>query len=425
MEVLSPLSAPLPAHLHVVFSAECIPAFDWQSAGLFYSFNRTRQPGRITRLLACSDDQLTTYPQANMDMGPTFVHRNMRFDAVNDAERGDPFHDDKSGHGYASYNKPFSVKAWLEQVDVEEEFVLMMDTDMYLRAPIDPSGMGCSRGTVVSAKYSYLYGTTSGFARHFIDESLHERMTGVGGFHIFHREDLRQIAPLWLEFTKKVRAFANAHPDQYFNESFHYQSPAGSPGPSPLEMATKHKQARWHGEMYGYVFAAAEVGVTHRVREDVMLYPGNAPFLGRAPWIMHYGADYTFGDKKAYFNKMSHQQLRLETCPNFLFDEPWDGTVLAHLAELSKQDALSTEHLATLNAAFCRFYARIGCSPLPERCGGSAASAFEAHIDAVQPTIAHCRQRSCRRTVPSLAHAPALALPRAAAAGCLSWPVWA
>ena len=167
----------------------------------------------------------------------------------------------------ASYNKPFSVKAWLEQVDVAEDFILMMDTDMYLRAPIDPSGMGCSRGTVVSAKYSYLYGTTSGFARHFIDESLHERMTGVGGFHIFHREDLRQIAPLWLEFTKKVRAFANAHPDQYFNESFHYQSPPGSPGPTPLEMATKHKQARWHGEMYGYVFAAAEVGVTHRVRE--------------------------------------------------------------------------------------------------------------------------------------------------------------
>ena len=157
--------------------------------------------------------------------------------------------------------------AWLEQVDVAEDFVLMMDTDMYLRKPIDPLAMGCTRGTVVSAKYSYLYGITSGFARHFIDEALHERMAGVGGFHIFHREDLRQIAPLWLEYTKKVRAFANAHPDQYFNESFHYQSPPGSPGPTPLEMATKHKQARWHGEMYGYVFAAAEVGVTHRVRE--------------------------------------------------------------------------------------------------------------------------------------------------------------
>ena len=85
--------------VHVVFSAECIPAFDWQSVGLFYSFNRTRQPGRITRLLACSEEQLATYPQANMDIGPTFVHRNMRFDTVNDVERGDPFNDDKAGHG--------------------------------------------------------------------------------------------------------------------------------------------------------------------------------------------------------------------------------------------------------------------------------------------------------------------------------------
>ena len=328
----------------------------------------------------------------------------------------------------ASYNKPFSVKAWLEQVDVQEDFVLMMDTDMFLRATIDPLGLGCSRGTVVSAKYSYLYGTTSGFARHFIDESLHERLTGVGGFHIFHREDLRQIAPLWLEYTMKVRAFANAHPDEYFNESFPQLSSAqpGSPGPNDPEVAVKHKQARWHGEMCewpatcnchsnmgatmcadgliprsprtlsdGYVFAAALVGVTHRVREDVMLYPGNTPFLGRAPFIMHYGSDYTFGDKKAYFNKMSHQELRLETCPNFLFDEPWDGTILAHPThQLSKQDALSTEHLATLNAAFCRFYARIGCNPLPERCGGSTASAFEAHIDAVQSTIARCRDEA-------------------------------
>ena len=85
--------------VHVVFSAECIPAFDWQSAGLFYSFNRTRQPGKITRLLACSDEQLASYPKSNLDMGPTFVHLNMRFDAVNDIERGDPFHDDKAGHG--------------------------------------------------------------------------------------------------------------------------------------------------------------------------------------------------------------------------------------------------------------------------------------------------------------------------------------
>jgi hypothetical protein len=276
-ELLTPELALPSTELHVVFSAECIPAFDWQSVGLFYSFYRCRQPGKITRLLACSDEQLAAYPKTNMDIGPTFVHKNMRFDAVNDVERGDPFHDDKAGHGYASYNKPYSVMAWLEAVTVEEDYVLMMDTDMLLRAPLDPVAYGVERGTVVSAKYSYLYGTESGFARHFIDESLHERLVGVGGFHIFHRDDLRQIAPLWLEYTKKVRAFANTHPDEYFNESFRLPSPpqAGSAGPSDEEVAVQHKQARWHGEMYGYVFAAALVGVTHHVRQDVMMYPGN------------------------------------------------------------------------------------------------------------------------------------------------------
>ena len=136
--------------LHVVFSAECIPAFDWQSVGLFYSFYRVKQPGKITRLLACSEEQLKTYPKTNLEMGPTFVHRNMRFDHANDAEREDPFHDQK-GRGYASYNKPYSVTAWLEERVVEEEWILMMDTDMFFRAPIDPVSLGVRRGNVVSA----------------------------------------------------------------------------------------------------------------------------------------------------------------------------------------------------------------------------------------------------------------------------------
>ena len=29
--------------------------------------------------------------------------------------------------------------------------------------------------------------------------------------------------------------------------------------------AVRRKQAMWHSEMYGYVFAAAHVGVTHKV----------------------------------------------------------------------------------------------------------------------------------------------------------------
>jgi hypothetical protein len=76
----------------------------------------------------------------------------------------------------ASYNKPFSVTAWLEKVDVKEKWILMMDTDMLLRQLVDPVALGVRRGNVVSAEYTYLTGTTSGFAKRFIDESLHPRM---------------------------------------------------------------------------------------------------------------------------------------------------------------------------------------------------------------------------------------------------------
>ena len=85
--------------------------------------------------------------------------------------------------------------------------------------------------------------------------------------------------------------------------------------------AVRQKQSKWHSEMYGYVFAAGEVGVTHHVRRDVMLYPGYQPFLGRGPKILHYGSDYTTADG-IYFNKMSHTELKIETCPNFLFGAP-------------------------------------------------------------------------------------------------------
>ena len=56
-----------------------------------------------------------------------------------------------------------------------------------------------------------------------------------------------------------------------------------------------------------------------------MLYPGYEPYLGRPPMIMHYGAAYTLG--AAYFNKMEHQKLTLETCPMYLFPDAAIGNV--------------------------------------------------------------------------------------------------
>lgn len=64
--------------IHVAFCAECKPDMDWKSAGLFHSFHTSGMRGRITRLLACSDEQLASYPKQALEMGPTYVHRNYR-----------------------------------------------------------------------------------------------------------------------------------------------------------------------------------------------------------------------------------------------------------------------------------------------------------------------------------------------------------
>ena len=93
-----------------------------------------------------------------------------------------------------------------------------------------------------------------------------------------------------------MRAFGHAEPDVFFRESF--QLP---PDISPEMVAVRRKQAMWHSEMYGYVFAAAEVGVAHKVRRDVMLYPGYQPFMGRAPMVLHYGSDYTVDGARPTF----------------------------------------------------------------------------------------------------------------------------
>ena len=155
--------------------------FDWHSIVLFYSHRVSGQPGGITRLLACSEEQLKSYQ--GLDIGPTFVH---------------PDHRNHNGMNYggrssartaaipgcvarssaltappraraAAYNKPASVDYWLKsgKVPPDVEFIMQLDADMLINRPVIPSALGLSRGTVLSAPYDYLVGTHSGLAHHF------------------------------------------------------------------------------------------------------------------------------------------------------------------------------------------------------------------------------------------------------------------
>ena len=56
--------------IHTLFSVECQNYFDWQTIGVMHSFKKAKQPGPITRLLSCTDEEKKTYK--GVDLAPTF-----------------------------------------------------------------------------------------------------------------------------------------------------------------------------------------------------------------------------------------------------------------------------------------------------------------------------------------------------------------
>jgi len=59
-----------PWRIQTLFSVECNNYFDWQTVGLMHSFRKAKQPGHITRLLSCTEEQKKTY--RGMHLAPTF-----------------------------------------------------------------------------------------------------------------------------------------------------------------------------------------------------------------------------------------------------------------------------------------------------------------------------------------------------------------
>jgi len=64
---------------------------------------------------------------------------------------------------------------------------------------------------------------------------------------IIHRHDIMKIAPKWLEKTIEIRKDMHTWPNAWTNRSV-----------SPVGLS-------WTAEMFGYVFAASELGIRHEI----------------------------------------------------------------------------------------------------------------------------------------------------------------
>ncbi|KAM2051520.1 hypothetical protein PS1_033079 [Malus domestica] len=74
-----------------------------------------------------------------------------------------------------------------------------------------------------------------------------------------HIDDLRALAPVWLSKTEEVQE-DRAHWTTNITGDIYGKG--------------------WISEMYGYSFGAAEVGLQHKINNNLMIYPGYTPQEG-------------------------------------------------------------------------------------------------------------------------------------------------
>ncbi|KAL8136573.1 hypothetical protein V2J09_002574 [Rumex salicifolius] len=273
-----------PWRIHTLFSTECQDYFDWQTVGLMHSYKKAQQPGPITRLLSCTDEQKETY--RGMELAPTMEVPSMSKHPI-------------TGDWYPAINKPAGVLHWLANSEEAQnvDWVVILDADMIIRGPIIPWELGVERGKPVAAHYGYLIGCDNILAK--LHTGHPELCDKVGGLLAFHIDDLRALAPLWLSKTEEVRE-DRAHWATNITGDIYGRG--------------------WISEMYGYSFGAAEVGLRHKITNDLMIYPGDVPRKGVEPILFHYGLPFKVGNWS--FKKLEYHEFTAAYDCGLLFPQP-------------------------------------------------------------------------------------------------------
>ena len=169
---------------------------------MIFSFKMSGQPGKVTRVMCCTEEEKAKYPKELLNAVDTWVAPSMTVNPHN-------------GDHYAAYNKPEAVIDWLDHNTPEEEYVLVLDSDMVLRRPFFVEVMGPKLGWAVGARYTYMIGVNNELALRHIPEvaprndtlagPYGRRADQVGGFFFIHRDDLKRMSHDWLGFSEKVR----------------------------------------------------------------------------------------------------------------------------------------------------------------------------------------------------------------------------
>jgi peptidyl serine alpha-galactosyltransferase len=238
-----------------VFNVQASKYFEWQSRYMNFWHKQVGQPGKLTRLLSASRmDHLG-------EEVPTFVSPQYDF----------------SKDWYVPYNKPLSITNFLRSGDVTEDVVVILDPDCCLMRPLD---IPVEEGSPVAQQGYYTFKVEEPeqpemqITRKYCPTCKHIDPIAVPV--VIHRRDIERIAPLWLNKTEMIRQDKSVWPIEWNDNKYVVN------------------RIEWVAEMFGYVFAAAELGIRHDIwhLQDV---PG-VNDEQTAP-VLHYHVAVTIGGK--------------------------------------------------------------------------------------------------------------------------------
>ncbi|WOG87762.1 hypothetical protein DCAR_0206993 [Daucus carota subsp. sativus] len=229
----------------------------WQTRVMYYWFKKFKDEegsdmGGFTRILHSGKaDSL-------MDEIPTFVAQPLK---------------DGMDQGYIVLNRPWAFVQWLQQANIEEDYILMSEPDHIIVKPIPNLS---SDGLGAAFPFFYIEPTKQEtILRKFFPEEKGPitNIDPIGNSPVIvGKEALKKIAPTWMNVSLAMKKDPDA--DKAFG---------------------------WVLEMYAYAVSSALHGVGNILYKDFMLQPPWDTEIGNK-YIIHYtyGCDYDLKGKLTY-----------------------------------------------------------------------------------------------------------------------------
>ena len=92
---------------------------------MVYSHKKIGQPGPLTRILSCKENEWEAMSEEAKSIVTTHVAPSYSTHP-------------RTGDTYPAYNKPVAVIDWLAKNKIEEDYILIIDADMIMRRKIVP-----------------------------------------------------------------------------------------------------------------------------------------------------------------------------------------------------------------------------------------------------------------------------------------------